>query len=76
MMGVLAQVENGDQFWKLKSHATNEGFVFLLFGQPTKNGGLIFYCGTSMGVGDSLGIPTGLGLQVWVLVVLWVFPLG
>lgn len=23
-MGVLAQVENGDQFWKLKSHANNE----------------------------------------------------
>jgi hypothetical protein len=42
-----------------------EGFVFL-GGQPVKNGGLIFYCGTSMGVGESLGIPTGVGLRVWV----------
>jgi hypothetical protein len=83
-MGVLAQVENGDQFWKLKFHATNETaqhalralaffFLILFLGQPTKKGGLMFYCGTSMGVGDSLGISTGVGLLVWVSGLVLVF---
>jgi len=33
----------------------------------------MFYCGTSLGVGDSLGISTGVGLLVWVSGLVLVF---
>jgi hypothetical protein len=74
-MGVLAQVENGDQFWKLKFHATNEKaqhalrallFLFFCFWVTHQKWWVNFLLWYKHGWWWYFGDPTGVGLLVWV----------